>query len=308
MLGQVFFKVMDMSRSAGMIILVIFPVRILLKRFPKYISYMLWSVVLFRLLCPVTLESGISPVPNLEPVFHGYASGENFVSTEGADISAGTYTGGAGGGTNVPETRQAAPAQNHPEGNAGVAPAQVHTEGITRAVEVFWGDLFVLYGKYVWISGMSVMFLYCVISTVRIRKRVSVSIPFKENIYITDETISPFVMGIFRPRIYLPGGLSVKEQEYIILHEKFHIRRFDHVVKPVAFAALCLHWFNPLVWIAFAFVDTWTESVKCIDFSYTMPGWYIEDFRLPQFCKKCIIYRKKCESCQIAGNVFKYIV
>lgn len=95
-----------------------------------------------------------------------------------------------------------------------------------------------------------VIFLYFS-KAAKIRKKVSVSIPFKENIYITDETVSPFVMGIFRPRIYLPDGLGEKEQEYIILHEKFHIRRLDHMVKPMAFAALCIHWFNPFVWVAF---------------------------------------------------------
>lgn len=95
------------------------------------------------------------------------------------------------------------------------------------------------------------MFLHCVVSVVKIRRRVSASIPLKENIYIMDEAMPPFVMGIINPRIYLPEGLGKREQEYIILHEKLHIRRLDNIVKPVAFAALCIHWFNPLVWIAF---------------------------------------------------------
>lgn len=251
MLGQIFLKVMDMSRSAGMIIVVVLLVRILLKRFPKFISYLLWSVVLFRLLCPVTLESGFSPVPGLEPMFHGYAPGENALPAGGADAPAGTHTGGTAAGTDVPETDQAVPAQTGPEEYAGVAPAQIPPEGNSRAVKVSWQDLLLLYGKYVWIAGFGIMLLYCVVSTVRLRKRVSVSIPLKGNIYIADAGISPFVMGVFHPRIYLPEGLSGKEQEYIILHEQFHIRRFDHVVKPVAFAALCIHWFNPLVWVAF---------------------------------------------------------
>jgi len=289
MLEQVFLKVLDMSRSAAMVIAAVCMARILLKRFPKYISYMLWSVVLFRLLCPATFETGFSPVPDLGPVFHGYSSGEDAVPAGVAGVSAGTRTGGAAG-TDVPETGQAVPAQTRPEGNAGIVSARVRPEGNAGivpvrvrpegnagivsvrvcpegnagivpvrirpeenagAANVPWQELFLLYGKYVWVSGIGVLFLYCVISTARVRKRVSVSIPLKENIYVTDEAVSPFVMGIFRPRIYLPGGLGGKEQEYIILHEKFHIRRLDHVAKPTAFAALCIHWFNPLVWVAF---------------------------------------------------------
>ena len=101
------------------------------------------------------------------------------------------------------------------------------------------------------ISGAGIMLLYFLVSTARIRSRVAASIPLKENIYIVDGRMSPFVMGIIRPKIYLPEGLSGKEQEYIVLHERLHIRRLDHIVRPVAFAALCVHWFNPLVWAAF---------------------------------------------------------
>ncbi len=253
MLGQIFLKVLDMSRSAAMVIVIICLVRIVLKKFPKYISYMLWSVVLFRLLCPFTLESRISLIPGFEPVLHGYTSGEDVVLSETgtSGVPAGTHTGGAEAETEVPETGQDVPVQIHPEENAGMAPGQISPEGNARDTEASWQELFLRYGKYVWISGTGFLLLYCVVSTVRVRKRVSVSIPLEENIYITDEEISPFVMGMIRPRIYLPGGLGGKEQEYIILHEKFHIRRFDHVVKPVAFAALCIHWFNPLVWLAF---------------------------------------------------------
>lgn len=207
MLQQIFLKVMDMSLTASMIIAVVLVVRIFLKRFPKFISYMLWSVVLFRLLCPAVLEFEISLVPASTPVFYEYISEKD---TDPIEVSSG------------------------------------------GAAVLYADKLFILFGRYVWISGIGIMLLYCVISTARIRNKVSASIPFEKNIYITDDIVSPFVMGIFNPRIYLPGGLGEKEQEYIILHEKVHIRRFDYIIKPVAFAALCIQWFNPLAWIAFA--------------------------------------------------------
>lgn len=248
MLEQMFLKVIDMSRMASIVIVAVFLVRMLLKRFPKYLSYLLWSVVLFRLLCPVTLESDYSPVPNLEPVFYGYTSEKNTVSPEVPSEWTVPHTGGEAG--DVPETGRVTHVQ---DSTAQGSTVQFHPGGSGRAAEVSWQELFILFGKYVWLAGIGIMLLYCVISAVRVRNKVSASIPLKENIYMADEAISPFVMGIFNPRIYLPEGLGEKEQEYIILHEKFHIRRFDHIVKPIAFAALCVHWFNPLVWIAFVF-------------------------------------------------------
>ena len=237
MLEQIFSKVVDMSLGAGMIIIIVFIVRLLLKRFPKYITYMLWSVVLFRLLCPFTFESKISIVPDLKPAFYEYALEKDDVLAEASGDFAVPYTGGEG--KNVSEAAPITPSQSQPDRNN------------VKDAAISWQELFILFGKYVWISGIGAMLLYSVISFVKIRNKVRVSIPFKENILITDEPVTPFVMGIFHPKIYLPGCLSEKEQEYIILHEKFHIRRFDHIVKPVAFATLCLHWFNPLVWIAF---------------------------------------------------------
>lgn len=242
MLEQIFLKVMDMSRSASIIILIVIFVRILLKRFPKFISYMLWSVVLFRLLCPITLKSEISPVPDLEPVFYEYRSENDTVPINGG-LGGFAVSNTSDAAKNMPETREIPSEQ--------ISTVPFYPDGSVKTAEISRQERIVLFGKYVWISGMGIMLLYCVISIVKIRKKVLVSIPFKGNIYMTDEIVSPFVMGIFNPRIYLPEGLGEKEQEYIILHEKFHIRRLDHIVKPVAFAALSIHWFNPFAWIAF---------------------------------------------------------
>lgn len=95
------------------------------------------------------------------------------------------------------------------------------------------------------------MLFYSIVSMIKIRQKVSVSVRVRDNIYITEGHISPFVMGVFRPRIYLPDCLSEKEQEYIIFHERCHIRRLDPVIRVLAFFALSIHWFNPLVWVAF---------------------------------------------------------
>lgn len=243
MLEHIFLRVLDMSRAAGIVIGIVFIVRSLLKRYPKYISYMLWSVVLFRLLCPVTLESGISPVPNLKPAFQEYMGENDIILSENKDTALPNdfFVPSIGGEM-----------ENEAESERAASMGPYLDEGV-KVEEVSWQELFILYGKYVWIAGIGILALYCVLSAVNIYNRVSTSILLKENIYIIDEMVSPFVMGIVNPKIYLPGGLGEKEQEFIILHEKFHIKRFDHIVKLVAFIALCIHWFNPLVWIAFIF-------------------------------------------------------
>ena len=236
MLEHIFLKVMDMSWGASIVILIVCTVRILLKRFPKYISYMLWSVVLFRLLCPVVLESKISPVPNSNLVSYEYSSetGDNAIKSPSEDTV--SYT-------DVVEINKAE--------NEQLPSTPTHIDETPIKGNVSWQKLLLSIGKYVWLSGIGLMLLYSVISMVKVRKKILTSIPIKENIYVSDEAISPFVMGITKPKIYLPNGLSVKEQEYIILHEQFHIKRFDHIIKIIAYVALCLHWFNPLVWIAF---------------------------------------------------------
>ena len=95
------------------------------------------------------------------------------------------------------------------------------------------------------------MAIYSIVSYIRLRRKLTVVVPLRDNIFIADDIKSPFVVGLFRPKIYLPCNLGDKEQEYIILHEQHHIKRLDHVMKALAFLALAIHWFNPLVWVAF---------------------------------------------------------
>ncbi len=292
MLERIFSKVTEMSLTAQIIILIVCVMRMLLKRFPKYISYILWSVVLFRLLFPVTLESGIGIVPDLGTLFHEYilkeaALAENHGrlvaadvdeseipyavsetgNTQGDQIVLGTESGyipGAGNGretvdfmyggyaTEVPEEKIPSVETDMPERARMPESGYEAEDGNAGETEASWHRLFLSYGKYVWLAGIGILFLYCSISSAMMKNIVMESKRLKKNIYIINEMLSPFVMGIFEPRIYLPTGLSRQEQKYIILHERIHIRRLDHIVKPVAFAALCVHWFNPMVWLAYS--------------------------------------------------------
>ncbi len=236
MLELIFLKVINMSWGAGIVILIVCLARFLLKRFPKYISYMLWSVVLFRLFCPMILEIDISPVRSIEPILYEYTVEEEIVLPETIIEYNDPHI--------VPET------VTDSEDNQ-IAYEPIVLEDNFKEEQRSWQEWTILVGQYVWILGMGVMFLRFAGSVIQMRKKVSTAIPVKDNIYITDEILSPFVMGIIKPRIYLSTELSEKEQEYIILHEKFHIKRCDHIIKVIAYVALCIHWFNPLVWLSY---------------------------------------------------------
>lgn len=228
---------LNMSVTAGVVILFVILARLPLRKAPKIFSYVLWYVVLFRLFCPVAVGSslsllGVLDTPTVET--HSAVSSieyipANIVHMESPEIQA-----------PVPGVSDIVNRQL-PQGaeQLGADPLEFPTTLAT----------------YIWGAGFLAMAVYSVIAYLEIRKKLKVVIPLRNNIFIADDIKSPFVIGLFRPRIYLPCGLDGKEQEYIILHEQHHIRRLDHIVKALAFLALCIHWFNPLVWLAFVLMD-----------------------------------------------------
>ena len=236
MFDRLYMGVLDMSKTAAMVIAVVLLVRLLLKKAPKVFSYALWAVVLFRLLCPISFETPVSIVPQLPDTSTGYNLADESIDLAGAGMAAyqavGDLLNGGLGVQHIPTT-------------------EVTEDGMTRYVMADWWSVWILFGKYVWAAGIAVMLLYSAFSYRRIKKQTEIAVPIRDNIWIADEIQSPFVIGFLRPSIYLPGNLGEKEQEYIILHEQHHIRRFDHIFKALAFLALTIHWFNPLAWLAF---------------------------------------------------------
>lgn len=244
MLDELFMQVLDMTKMASVVILAVMLarllLRLLLRRAPKVFSYGLWAVVLFRLLCPVSFEAPVSILPEVRPVAESYSLAEESISLAGAGEAVYQAVGDAlNGGLGIQHIRTT-------ERNA---------EGMTRYVTSYWWEVWVLFGQYVWAAGLGIMLLYSVVSYGKLRRRLEVALPLRDNIFVADDIQTPFVMGMFRPRIYLPCGLGQKEQAYIILHEQHHIKRRDHVIKGLAFLALCIHWFNPLVWLAFSLAN-----------------------------------------------------
>lgn len=223
----------NMSLTASVAIVLVILLRLLLKKAPKVISYALWGVVLFRLLCPVSVESGFS----LYNLFDAPTE------EAGSITSVIEYVP-----NNIVHTEY--PAVTLPVPGISDAINEVLPQGQEQLVADPL-EAPMSFATYVWMIGVLIMVIYSIVSYVRLRRKLSVVVPLRDNIFIADDIKSPFVVGLFNPKIYLPCNLSDKEQEYIILHEQHHIKRFDHVMKAMAFLALAIHWFNPLVWVAF---------------------------------------------------------
>lgn len=233
-LTQIFAKVLNMSLTASLVIVLVIAARFILRKSPKVFSYALWAVVLFRLLCPVSLPSPVSLLGLLDaPVAEsdGITSSVEYVPTN------------AGGYREIivqNPVRTEIPDVPVPQQNQQVdVPSPAKS---VSAAEII---------TYVWIAGMAVLFLVGIGSYFRFRRHLTGACQLKGNIYLVDHIDSAFVAGLFSPKIYLPSDLPVKQMGYIIAHEQYHLKRFDHVAKHLAFAALCIHWFNPLVWAAF---------------------------------------------------------
>ena len=240
MLEHIFLEVLKMSFSASIVIVIVVVIRRLIKKFPKFISYMLWSVVFFRLLCPFKIETAASPVPNFEYAFQEVSYENNQIVLNG-ELSE-TIDINVKEKSDATQSAMSSPTEQ---------PIQTTLSEIAKPKTKQYKATMVAIGKYIWSFGLMILLIYCLVSLLMIRKKVATAMHLKENIYGTDKMLSPFVLGLFRPQIYLPTGLGRREQEYVIFHERSHIKHFDHIIKLLGFLAACIHWFNPFAWIAF---------------------------------------------------------
>lgn len=237
---ELFLTVLNMSLTASYVIAAIMLARLFLKKAPKVISYILWAVAGFRLAFPFSFESVFSLIPfKAQPIPQIAALGEN--------VSLGSAAGAA--------LRAVGDAANGGLGTVTVYLGKT-ADGYPITTEAYHSEVWLMFGGYLWLIGIAALLIYSVVSIVLLKRRLSGALLFKSNIYEAENLKTPFVLGFFSPKIYIPCGLSAEERSYIILHEQTHIKRFDHAVKFAAFLILCVHWFNPLVWVAFMLMST----------------------------------------------------
>ena len=223
-MAAIFLKLLNLSISASWLVLAVLALRLVSKRSPKWMNVLLWGIVALRLVLPFSIESALSLIPSAETVSPAVVQFD-----PAPTITSGVSVIDNAVNPALSEHFAAAP-------TASVNPLYVWTE----------------IAGWVWLIGLGAMLLYALVSYLRLRRRVSVSLCVRENIYLCDAISSPFILGVVKPRIYLPSGLDEVQRQNVLSHERAHLTRRDHWWKPLGFALLAVYWFNPVLWLAYA--------------------------------------------------------
>ena len=221
-MSAVFLKVLNMSMTASWLILAVVLTRLILKKAPKWIPCLLWGLVAIRLICPFSFESVLSLIPSSETIPANIALQPEPAINSGITIV-----------------------------NEAVNPvvAESFTPAPTDSANPL--QIVIPVAAILWIAGIVIMLAYALISYLKLKKTVSVCVPVGERLLACDEVKAPFILGVFRPVIYVPSSMSGKTLAHVIRHERAHLQRHDHWWKPLGFLLLSVYWFNPLCWIAY---------------------------------------------------------
>ena len=221
-MSELFLEIVNRSIAASWIVIAVLVLRLCLKKTPKWVNVLLWGIVAVRLIFPFSIESALSLIPSAETVSPSIMM-ETAPSVQ----------------TGVPALDQVInPVIDHslsPAPGASANPLQIWIPVLT----------------VIWLLGVAALFLYSAVSYRRLRRRVCEAVILRDNIYQIENVCSPFVLGIIRPKIYLPYHMDKREMDHVIAHEQTHIRRRDHWWKPLGFLLLTVHWFNPLLWLGY---------------------------------------------------------
>lgn len=226
-------RLLNMSAAGSVLILAVVVLRALLKKAPRWIICAMWALVAIRLICPISISSPVS-------AFRATPS----IVSESGEVEVFRPAGGSEKPLLAVDTVQIERPQASSETIREIP-------GTSYAVTQRSRDAYLPPLVQGYLLGLSAMLMYAVISTLLLRRKVSVSLRQRGNIRVCDEVASPFILGIFRPVIYLPSSLSEEDKRFVLAHERAHLRRLDHVWKPLGFLILSVHWFNPFCWLAY---------------------------------------------------------
>ncbi len=221
-MSDLFINLLNMSITASWLVLAVVVLRFLLKKAPKWINTVLWAFVGFRLVCPFSFESVLSLIPSAETV------PTDIVYSQSPTIHSGIPALNSTFNPIISESFA-------PDVTASANPLQIITT----------------IASFLWIIGIIAMLVYSCVSFIRLNGKVREGVVLKDNIWLCDRIDTPFILGLFKPRIFLPSGMAESDMEYVIAHENAHLKRRDHWWKPLGFILLTVYWFNPVMWIAY---------------------------------------------------------
>ena len=221
-MSELFLKIVNMSISASWVVVAVLALRFCLKKAPKWVNVLLWGIVAARMVFPFSIESVLSLIPSAETI-------SPTVMME-----------------QTPSVQTGVPALNHVI-NPVISGSFTPAPGASANPLQIW--IPVLTG--IWLFGIAALFLYSAVSYWRLHRKVCEAVILRGNIYQSEKVCSPFVLGIIKPKIYLPYHMDSREMDHVIAHEQTHIRRKDHWWKPLGFLLLTIHWFNPLMWLSY---------------------------------------------------------
>ena len=221
-MNVLFLKIINMSISASWLVMAVLILRLVLKKAPKWINVLLWGIVAVRLICPFSFESALSLIPSADTFPEKAISGPSF------DVQTGIT-----------------PVDNRINDYLG----DRYFEGVT--VPANNGNHMMNILSMVWMIGILLLIAYTVISYWRLHREIDTAVRYKDNLFQSENVSSPFVLGLIKPRIYLPFNMNGQDLAHVVAHEQAHIRRKDHWWKPLGFLLLTIHWFNPFMWLSY---------------------------------------------------------
>lgn len=219
---EFFLNVVNMSISASWLVCAVLLLRLLLKKAPKWINVLLWGIVAVRLICPFSFESVLSLIPSSQTINPEIALNAPVIDSGVTIID------------------------NVINPIIGEATISLQPE---KDVNLF--QFIMPYLAGVWLVGIAALLIYTLISFLRLKRKIGTAVLLRDNIYQSEAVVSPFVLGIIKPKIYLPFNMNGQDMNHVIAHERAHIRRKDHFWKPLGFLILTLHWFNPMIWLGY---------------------------------------------------------
>ena len=268
-LSEIFLKIVNMSISAGWIVLAVILLRLIFKKAPKWLNCVLWGIVALRLLMPFSLESVFSLIPSAQTI-----SPEIMLNK-------------------TPEINTGVDSLNsilNPIITNSFAPEPFTSINPLQALIPIW--------SVIWVLGIVALLIYTLITYLRLSRKVRTAVLLKDNVYQSENVVSPFLLGLIKPKIYLPFNMDEETINHVISHETAHIKRLDYLIKPLGFLLLSVYWFNPLVWLGYILL--------CRDIELACDERVVKEFsseekaEYSQALLSCSINRRTIAACPLA--------